>query len=328
MNNTSSGIGRAIPSLLAFSLALGLAAGVMAPATAVAQPDGSVREADRHFQRGVALYVEADYRGALVEFERAYTLAPNGIVLFNVGETQYQLRDYAAALATFEHYLVEAPANDSHRTLAEANIKELRTRVGRLRIVTVPPGAEVSIDDKVVGQTPFEKSIVVGVGQVKVRVTMPGRPPVSRTVDVAAEDDVPVTIEMPEASPVARTESPVQLGISDHPQAIAPKDNSGWRVAGWVTTGLLAGGAVAFGLLARNESNDLESARKGFPANATTLNDLANRTRRLSIVADSLAAGAVVIGAVTLFSTISARGDSRSGQLVLGPSSVGFHMQF
>ena len=146
----------------------------MAPSAAVAEPDGSVREADRHFQRGVALYVEADYRGALVEFERAYTLAPNGIVLFNVGETQYQLRDYAAALATFEHYLVESPANDSHRTLAEANIKELRTRVGRLRIVTVPAGAEISIDDKVVGQTPFEKSIVVGIGQLNVRATMPG----------------------------------------------------------------------------------------------------------------------------------------------------------
>jgi tetratricopeptide (TPR) repeat protein len=328
MNNTSSRIGRAIPSLLALSLALGLAGGVMAPSTAVAQPDGSVREADRHFQRGVALYVEADYRGALVEFERAYTLAPNGIVLFNVGETQYQLRDYAAALATFEHYLVEAPASDSHRTLAEANIKELRTRVGRLRIVTVPPGAEVSIDDKVVGQTPFEKSIVVSVGQARVKAAMPGRPPVVRTVDVAAEDDVPVTIEMPEASPVARTESPVPLGVSDHPQAITPKDNSGWRVAGWVATGVLAGGAVAFGLLARNESNDLETARGKFPANAVTLNDLANRTRRFSIVADSLAAGAVVIGAVTLFSTISAHGESRSGQLVLGPSSVGFHLRF
>ena len=340
MNKTSAGFGRAISFsdpvsrrretgwLLACGLVIGLAALVMAPATAVAQPDGGVREADRHFQRGVALYVEADYRGALVEFERAYTLAPNGIVLFNVGETQYQLRDYAAALATFEHYLVEAPASDSHRTLAEANIKELRTRVGRLRIVTVPPGAEVSIDDKVVGQTPFEKAIVVGVGQVSVKVTMAGRAPVVRTVDVAAEDDVPLTIELPEPAAVAKADSPVQLGVSDHPTVVTPKDNSGWRVAGWVATGLLGGGAIAFGLLARNESNDLQAARHDFPANANTLNDLANRTRSLSIVADSLAAGAVVIGAVTLFSTISARGESRSGQLVLGPSSVGFHMQF
>ncbi len=328
MNNISAGIRHALPSLLAFGLVLLLGVGVMAPATAVAEPDGGVREADRHFQRGVALYVEADYRGALVEFERAYTLAPNGIVLFNVGETQYQLRDYAAALATFEHYLVEAPANDSHRTLAEANLKELRTRVGRLRIVTVPAGAEISIDDKVVGQTPFDKAIVVGIGQLSVRATMPGRPPVVRTVDVAAEDDVPVTIELPEPVQTAsRTQSPVPLNLADRPP-LAARDTSSWRVAGWVVTGLLAGGAITFGVLARSESQDLVTARKQFPADPKTLNDRANRTRSLSIVADSLAAGAVVIGAITLFVTIGAHGESRSGQVVLGPGSAGFHMQF
>ncbi len=308
-------------------LGLGDRPRVMAPATAVAQPDGGVREADRHFQRGVSLYVEADYRGALVEFERAYTLAPNGIVLFNVGETQYQLRDYAAALATFEHYLVEAPANDSHRTLAEANIKELRTRVGRLRIVTVPPGAEVSIDDKVVGQTPFEKAIVVGIGQLSVRATMPGRPPVVRTVDVAAEDDVPLTIEMPDASPVAKADAPVQLSLTDRP-ATSAKDSAAWRQAGWITAAALGAGAITCGAFAYKNSQDLKTARKQFPADQGTLNRLSNRTQTLSIVADSLAAGAGVIGAITLFSTLGARGEPHSTQVVLGPSSVGLHVQF
>jgi len=327
MNKISARVGPAIPLLLASCLGVGFVGGVFFPAVAVAEPDGSVREADRHFQRGVALYVEADYHGALVEFERAYTLAPNGIVLFNVGETQYQLRDYAAALATFEHYLVEAPAGDSHRSLAEANIKELRSRVGRLRIVTVPAGAEISIDDKVVGQTPFEKSIVVGVGQLSVRATMPGRPPVVRTVDVAAEDDVPLTIEMPEAALAARSEAPPQQSLSDRPR-VPSKSGPRWRVAGWITTGLLAGGAITFGVLARNESQDLKTARSHFPTDAGTLNDLANRTQSLSIVADSLTAGAIVVGVITLFSTLNASGDAHPNGLVLGPGSIGFHGQF
>jgi tetratricopeptide (TPR) repeat protein len=328
MKKMSARIGRAIPRLVVCGVVLGLGVGVMAPVAALAEPDGSVREADRHFQRGVALYVEADYRGALVEFERAYTLAPNGIVLFNVGETQYQLRDYAAALATFEHYLVEAPANDSHRTLAEANIKELRTRVGRLRVVTVPAGAEISIDDKVVGQTPFEKAIVVGIGQLSVRATMPGRAPVVRTVDVAAEDDVPLTIEMPEASaPAARADAPAQLSLTDRP-ATSAKDSASLRVAGWVTTGALAAGAITCGAFAYKNSQDLKTARQKFPADQPTLNRLSNRVQTLSIVADTLTAGAVVIGAITLFSTLGAHGEQHSAQVVLGPSSVGFHMQF
>src|SRR6185295_9813157 len=107
---------------------------------AFAAPDAypSRQEADKHFEHGVSLYMEADYRAALVEFLRAYELAPNGVVLFNIGETQYQLRDYAAALATFERYLVESPQGDSHRQLVDANVKELRTRVGRLTITTFP----------------------------------------------------------------------------------------------------------------------------------------------------------------------------------------------
>jgi len=59
-----------------------------------------VREAGKHFQRGVTLYNETDYRAALVEFRRAYDLAPNAAVLYNIGETEYQLRDYASALIT------------------------------------------------------------------------------------------------------------------------------------------------------------------------------------------------------------------------------------
>jgi tetratricopeptide (TPR) repeat protein len=299
------------------------------PAAAAAEPDGTVREADRHFQRGVALYVEADYHGALVEFTRAYTLAPNGTVLFNVGETQYQLRDYAAALATFQEYLVEAPANDAHRALAEANVKELRTRVGRLRIVTVPAGAEISIDDRVIGQTPFEKPIVVGIGQLSVKATMPGRSPVVRSVDVAAEDDVPVTIELAALAPVAKSESSSQPPVLVDRAPPAPIDTAAWRVAGWVTTGVLAGGAVVFGLLARNESNDLKNARLTvYPAMPGAFDTLANRTKTLSIVADSLAAAAIVVGGITLVSTVSAHGETHSAGVTVGLGSVGLDLRF
>jgi len=117
------------------------------------------------------------------------------------------------------------------------------------------------------------------------------------------------------------------LTFTDHPGP-SPKDSASWRLAGWVTTGALAAGAITCGAFAYKNSQDLQTARKQFPANQQTLNRLSNRTQTLSIVADSLAAGAVVIGAITLFSTLGAHGDQHSAQVVLGPSSVGFHMQF
>ncbi len=285
---------------------------------ASAEPDAGLGEAERHFQGGVALYLEADYRGALVEFTRAYTLAPNGVVLFNIGETEYQLRDYAAALGTFQRYLFEAPADDKHRPIAERNIKELSTRVGQLRVVTVPPGATVSVNDRVVGESPLQKPIMVTAGRLTLRAALPGRPAVERPIDVAAEDDVLVTIEVPRSPALPASSALAVDGMvvdsSPHP----PASSSMLRLAGWVATGVLAGGAVTFGLLARNESNDLQQIRRQFPTTTEALDHLANRTRTFSIIADSLTAAALVVGGITLYSTVTAKTQASSAQLTVG----------
>src|SRR5579863_7549475 len=94
-------------------LALAVAAG--SPAASADDATSPQREAARHFDRAVSLYAEADYQGALVEFRRAYQTAPNPTVLYNVGETEYQLQDYAGALTSFTRYLSEAPATAAHR---------------------------------------------------------------------------------------------------------------------------------------------------------------------------------------------------------------------
>ena len=161
--------------------------------TAVAAADdggAAAREAGKHFQRGVALYGEADYRAALVEFKRAYTTLPNAAVLYNVGEAEYQLQDYASALTTFERYLGETSGTDSHHAEVEADLDVLRARVGHLAIATVPAGADVSVDDQSVGHDPFDKSLLVSIGRRKVVAAMSGHASVTRYVDVAADDNV------------------------------------------------------------------------------------------------------------------------------------------
>src|SRR5580704_5653549 len=68
-------------------------------------PDSPTKQAADHFDRGVAMYGEADYRAALVEFKKAYEIAPNAAVLYNLGQTYYQLQNYAEALSAFEQYI-------------------------------------------------------------------------------------------------------------------------------------------------------------------------------------------------------------------------------
>ena len=318
------------------AVALALCAATQLASTPAVADDASNRQAFKHFQRGVTLYGEADYRAALVEFKRAYAVAPNPAVLYNVGEAQYQLQDYAAALTTFEHFLAEASSGDAHRTEVESNVEILRARVGHMTITTIPSGAEVAIDDAPVGKTPLERALLVSIGHRKVVAALAGRPSITRYVDVAADDTLSVTLQLPESPEPVPSPAPRLETTSRPTEATQPSHGgSTLRWLGWTATGALAAGAITSGILGLRESQSLETARATFPTSSQTLNRDAQLTTTYSIVADSLAAAAIVVGGVTLLSTWLSpssspptRGSTGTTRVVLGPASARLEMTF
>lgn len=82
--------------------------GSVAHAQTDAKPSDAAREeASGHFQRGVELFQEGAFRAALVEFERAYGIAPDYRLLYNIGQVKLQLQDYLGATQSYERYLEE-----------------------------------------------------------------------------------------------------------------------------------------------------------------------------------------------------------------------------
>jgi hypothetical protein len=315
------------------SLASLAALGLIASGAGAQERFIDTREAGKHFDHGVVLYGEADYPAALAEFKRAYTLAPNSAVLFNIGEAEFQLQDYAGALASFTRYLVEAPQGAAHRADVENDIEILRTRVGHLTIVTVPPGADVSVDEQPAGKTPLEDRVLVSVGHRKVTATFTGSPAVTRYIDVAADDDISVTLQ----ASVAPAPAPATLAAPlQAPRAALtpeePRSTVSLPAIGWITTGVLAAGAVSTGIVAWRDSVDLRNARDSFPVSAATLQQDSDRTRTFSIVADSLSAAAVVVGSITLASTIFSHRRPHTTEtawrLQLAPAAVRFALTF
>jgi tetratricopeptide (TPR) repeat protein len=297
--------------------------------SAAAQKPDPVREAGTHFRRGVELYSETNYAGALVEFKRAYELAPSAAALYDLGEAQYQLQDYAAALRSFRRFLSDYGPNENHRAEVEANVQVLATRVGRVNVTTVPVGADITVDDESVGKTPLNEPILVSVGRRKVTASMPGLAPVSRYVEVAAGDEVAAALAL--APPIASV-SP----LAPEPRAWSegtPRSTLRW--VGWIATGALAAGAGTLGILAIREDDDLHQARSGLTTSATLTKD-ANATARFAILADSLGAAAIVAGGISLYLTLSARPKtqetaSRAGastHLTVGPTSARLDMTF
>src|SRR5690606_16554980 len=54
----------------------------------------NMREARTRYDRGTKLYHDGAYEQALIEFERAYELAPAYRILYNIGQAAMLLRDY------------------------------------------------------------------------------------------------------------------------------------------------------------------------------------------------------------------------------------------
>lgn len=278
----------------------------MAPqgiAFAQASPSSEqVRDAGKHFQRGVALYNEADYAGALAEFRRAYEIAPNAAVLYNIGQTQFQLRSYAAALGSFERYVAEAGPGADHRTEAQTAIETLRSRVGKID-VTAPDGAEVLVDDESVGKTPLAP-VLAAVGKRKLVATKDGRASTVRFVEVAAGETVKADLRIEENVSAA----------SVAPQTSAAKPAESQKsytpaIALWATTGALAVGATITGILALSKNSDLEDARTSFDPNASVAQrraaiDAAGSPTTLAVVTDILIPLSVVAGGAALYFTL------------------------
>jgi hypothetical protein len=296
------------------SLAIPLAFHSVALAEPTAPPTA---EAAKHFQRGVTLYNEADYRAALVEFRRAYETTPNAAVLYNIGQTYYQLQNYAAALIALGRYLTEAGPTAPHRREVEATIDTLQTRVGKVAISTSAPGADITVDDELVGKTPLDEAVLVSVGRRKITALRDGRVTETRFVDVAAGDTVTVALNAdPRGTPGVPT-SPANPGTSKN-----------MITAGWFITGISGAAAIGLGGYAWLSSRDLSNARNAKPVSPDGLSarrdDLSSKSSKVSTfshVADGFLAVAVIAGGVTFYLSLS-RSKEHETHVAITPTGI------
>ena len=287
-----------------------------APAPQAEPTKEAKEEASRRFKRGIELFGEGDYRAALIEFRRAYELAPNYNVLYNIGNVYFQLQDYANALISFEKYLAEGGAtiDPKRRVDVDKDIEKLRTRVARVEIVTSVPDADVTIDDVLVGKSPFTKPLLVNPGRHRIVATKEGRTSASKTIEVASFDSEKVTLDLAEIAPkpletgtvpttlpTAPTTTPSSTSTAPVTPPPPPPKSIPW--AGWGVA--IAPTASATGALALSKNGELADLRKpDSGATKTQLDDASSSTATLALVSDIFTGAAVVAGAVTLYFTV------------------------
>lgn len=292
--------------LLALFLALAIVAG---PRPGLAQEAGT--EAGAHFERGVSFYKDGDYTAAMVEFKKAYEVDANYRVLYNLGQTSRELRDYASALRSFERYLSEGGSkiDGERRKRVEGWVAELRGKIGNLAVLSNVEGAEVSVDDIVVGTTPLSAPIVVNAGRRKVSLVKSGYAPRSQLVDVAGTETKELRLDLSgagEATPV----TPAGQGKAPETQPVAPAPapESRGTLRPWVALGITGAVAVAAGItgaVALSKKGDFDDALATYPSDKDAIDDARGSARGVAATADVLTAVALAGAVVTvvLFAT-------------------------
>lgn len=307
------------------------------PARADARDDAKV-----HFQRGVALYKDADFRAALIEFQRAYEAVPNYKVLYNIGQASLELQDYAGALTAFRRFLSEGgkeiPAD--RKKQVEGEIGKLEARVARLLVRSDVEDAELLVDDVPVGKTPLSAPVLVGAGRRRIALHKAGLAPVTRTVDLAGGDETAVDLPMgahkaiePPAA-VAPLSVPPPTATPAEPPAATVRERGGgpstWTWIGIAATGALAVGTAVVGGVAVASKGDWDKAVAEVPGDPAKVDAAATRTQILSVTTDVLLAvtGVAAVSTLVLALTTHAPARPTTAELRLGPTWVGVGGRF
>jgi hypothetical protein len=196
------------------------------------RPPAEVAEARGHFRRGVILYEDHDYNGALAEFETAHKLSREPVALYNVGLTLRALFRYVDAIDALSRYLNNT-AMDEHvtarkRAEIEANISEMRALLAEVTIA-LPPGAKeavMSIDGRQVPSPPGAP-VLLSAGHHVVEVSAPDYERARKELDVTAGQNQRVDLAMKEITKngtanIATSVAGSQIKIDGRPVGVAP----------------------------------------------------------------------------------------------------------
>jgi hypothetical protein len=272
-----------------------------------------------HFRRGVELYRASDVRAAQIEFRRAYEIAPDYRLLFNIAQTAAELRDYVGAHRNFVRYLRDGGAaiDKTRRQLVRREIARLSTYLAQVTITVSTPGARIDVDGVTVGRSPHDRPLLLGAGRRVIAVTKPGFARWEQPIDLAGEDERAIDVEL----------------ISTRVEPVVARRRGGTS-AFWISASATAALAVGTGITAaltessRREHED-ELAR--VPTTRRAIDASARKVRGFALATDvgiGLTVTAVVVTAVLGVRAFRSHPDERSVSIVVGERGLGVAGRF
>jgi hypothetical protein len=134
---------------------------------ALAQTAASAADqATEYFQNGSALYKQSKFTEAEVQFQKAWDARKSFDVAANLGDCEIEIGQNREAAEHLAYAVREFPLSGKPalRDRLQQRFALARTRVGALKVRVSVPGAEVAVDDRVIGNAPLEDEVFVEPG--------------------------------------------------------------------------------------------------------------------------------------------------------------------
>jgi tetratricopeptide (TPR) repeat protein len=280
------------------------------PTAAAAPADDPTLAAREHFAQAKNLYNDGDFDAALAQFERAYELKPNYKVLYNIGQTYFQLRQYVEAHDAMTRYLKEGGDQIDAERLAAVNrdLADLERRLAKVTLNVNVNGATVLIDGKKAGVTPLSEPLVVSEGQRVISVEVPHRGVLQRQLRVVGGDAPTLTLTFEEA--------PRTVIVKAAPQDNNPRLGAFWATA--VGAVALGAGAGVTGYFAFQAQDDNRRQVKSIDTTPKQLADSDKRATNLALTTDILMGAAVVCAGVAIVVFVTSPSHPRAAQVGVG----------
>jgi tetratricopeptide (TPR) repeat protein len=268
-----------------------------AQGTSHAQPTPSEEakaEASSHFRRAADLFQDGLFRPALVELKRAYEIAPNYRVLYNIGQAHMALGEFVEAIQAYEEFMRQGglEIDAARRSELQGQLEQLRRNTALVAIHVSQAGATVSVDGKEIGKAPVPGNQVLSVGQHRISARAEDGASASQELTVAGGDFRQVTLTLV-AQPLAQGPAREVASAPEKPPMAVRKK---WAIGLLASAGALAiaGGGLALSAKAANDNYQDELDTQ--PGNPAAIEDAHDQLSRRSLAADVMFGGALAVG--------------------------------
>jgi hypothetical protein len=138
------------------------------------------------YQSGKILFEDGDFATALQKFKSAYAKQADARLLFNIAACEKNLRHYAKASRLFRQYLTDGGhlLTPEDRRDTEELVKAIDGLTTLVKIAVSEAGAQVSLDDEAIGTSPIAGTVVLDIGQRRLRVEKEGFRTITKVVQI------------------------------------------------------------------------------------------------------------------------------------------------